>query len=99
MTAPRQESAEMPPDPQSLPDQQSPLSTPAVPVRGARVLLTGGAGLIGSTLADQLVDPGASDIVVVDDLSRGTRSNLASAMSKGPVRLIEADITDRALLR
>ena len=37
-------------------------------------------------------------IVVVDNFVRGRRENLAHALSKGPVTLIEGDIRDRALL-
>ncbi len=71
----------------------------SVPLPGARVLLTGGAGLIGSTLADQLVTRGVGEIVVLDDMSRGTSRNLATAMTSGKVHLVEGDINDRSLLR
>lgn len=68
-----------------------------------RVLITGGAGLIGSHIADLATDgrslPGAEEVVVVDNFVRGTRQNLAAAMATGKVRLIEGDIRDRALLR
>jgi UDP-glucose 4-epimerase len=40
-----------------------------------RALVTGGAGFIGSTLVDRLVGDG-HDVVVLDDLRRGKRSNL-----------------------
>jgi UDP-glucose 4-epimerase len=59
-----------------------------------RVLITGGAGLVGSHLADALVDAGASEIVVLDDFSRGRRENLAGAASSGRVRIVEGDIRD-----
>jgi UDP-glucose 4-epimerase len=65
---------------------------------GDRVLITGGAGLIGSHIADQLVDGGVGEIVVLDNFVRGRQSNLASAMARGPVRIVEGDIRDRALL-
>jgi UDP-glucose 4-epimerase len=51
-----------------------------------RVLVCGGAGFIGSTLTDRLTGDG-HDVVVLDDLSHGKRSNLRGA------RLIERDIT------
>ncbi len=51
-----------------------------------RVLVCGGAGFIGSTLTDRLTGDG-HDVVVLDDLSHGKRSNLRDA------RLIERDIT------
>jgi UDP-glucose 4-epimerase len=70
----------------------------AVPLAGSRCLVTGGAGTIGSTICDQLVAAGAAEVIVVDNLVRGRRDNLAGALSSGKVRLVEGDITDRALL-
>jgi UDP-glucose 4-epimerase len=64
-----------------------------------RVLVTGGAGAIGSNLADQLVQAGAREIVILDNFVRGRRDNLTWAMENGPVRLVEGDICDRALVR
>ena len=64
-------------------------------LRGARVLITGGAGAVGSNLADQLVRAGAGEIVVLDNLVRGRRDNLAWAMDHGNVDLVEGDIRDR----
>jgi UDP-glucose 4-epimerase len=58
-----------------------------------RVLITGGAGLIGSHIADALVDAGASEIVVFDDFSRGRRENLSGAIASGRVRIVEGDVT------
>jgi UDP-glucose 4-epimerase len=57
-----------------------------------RVLITGGAGLIGSHIADALVRSGVEEIVVLDDLTRGRRANLAEAAQSGHVRLIEGDV-------
>ena len=57
-----------------------------------RVLITGGAGLVGSHLADALIDAGASEIVVLDDFSRGRRENLARATASGRLRIFEGDI-------
>ncbi len=65
---------------------------------GARVLVTGGAGLIGSHVVDLLVEEGAAEIIVLDNFVRGTMSNLAGAMASGRVRIVEGDIRDRATL-
>jgi len=69
----------------------------AQPVTGQRVLVTGGAGTIGSTLVDQLVEAGVAEIVVLDNLVRGRRENLAGAQSVAGDRLIlvEGDVRDR----
>jgi UDP-glucose 4-epimerase len=67
-------------------------------LRGSRALVTGGAGTIGSHLVDQLVEAGAAEIIVLDNFVRGRRANLAHAVSSGPVRLVDGDIRDRALV-
>ena len=63
-----------------------------------RTLITGGAGLVGSHIADQLVRAGAGEIIVLDNFVRGRRDNLAWALAEGPVRIIEGDIRDRDAL-
>jgi UDP-glucose 4-epimerase len=75
---------------------REPTRTPAL--RNSRIVVTGGAGTIGSTIVDQLVDAGAAEIVVMDNLVRGRRANLISAMDRGPVTLVEGDIRDTALV-
>jgi UDP-glucose 4-epimerase len=67
-------------------------------LRGSRVLITGGAGAIGSHLCDLVVQAGARDIVVLDNFVRGRRDNLAWAESNGPVQVIDGDICDRELV-
>lgn len=57
-----------------------------------RFLITGGAGLVGSHIADALVLAGAADVIVLDKFSRGSLDNLQWAMAHGPVTVIEADI-------
>lgn len=61
------------------------------------VLVTGGAGFIGSNLVDALVADGRR-VVVVDDLSTGRRENLDAALARGAV-LHELDVTDGDALR
>ena len=70
-----------------------------VPIEGARALVTGGAGTIGSHVVDELVRGGAADVVVLDNFVRGRRDNLAWATAHGPVRLVEGDIRDQRLVR
>ncbi|HWY18961.1 MAG TPA: NAD-dependent epimerase/dehydratase family protein [Solirubrobacteraceae bacterium] len=67
-------------------------------IEGERALITGGAGAVGSNIADQLVRAGAREIVVLDNFVRGRRENLAWALANGPVRVVEGDICDRELV-
>ena len=67
-------------------------------IHGAQVLVTGGAGTIGSTLVDQLLDAGAAHVSVLDNLVRGRRANLDDALASGRVDLVEGDIRDRDLV-
>jgi UDP-glucose 4-epimerase len=69
-----------------------------VPVRGARALITGGAGTIGSTIVDQLLAADVGEVVVLDNLVRGRRENLTEARGTGRIRLVDGDIRDRDLL-
>ncbi|MFC1432383.1 NAD-dependent epimerase/dehydratase family protein [Streptacidiphilus sp. N1-3] len=68
-------------------------------VRGKRILVTGGAGTIGSNLVDLLVDNGAREIVVLDNFVRGRMANLATAMPSGLVEVVEGDIRDAGTVR
>lgn len=66
---------------------------------GADVLVTGGAGTIGSTIVDQLLAAGVAHVDVLDNLVRGRRSNLDDALASRLVTLVEGDIRDRDLVR
>jgi UDP-glucose 4-epimerase len=65
---------------------------------GAEVLVTGGAGTIGSTIVDQLLEAGAAHVDVLDNLVRGRVENLGSSMCSGRVSLIRGDLRDRDLV-
>lgn len=64
-----------------------------------KILVTGGAGFIGSNLVDALAEKGAHEILVADDFSTGTRENLAHHASDPRVRVVELDIRDKARVR
>ncbi|MCZ0985333.1 SDR family NAD(P)-dependent oxidoreductase [Streptomyces diastatochromogenes] len=68
-------------------------------VRGKKILVTGGAGTIGSNLVDLLAEGGAREIVVLDNFVRGRRANLAQALPSGVVEVVEGDIRDAATVR
>ena len=65
-------------------------------LQGARVLITGGAGLVGSHIADRVVQEAVGEVVVLDNFSRGRRESLALASRLGRVSIIDGDIRDRA---
>lgn len=61
-----------------------------------KALVTGGAGFIGSNLVDALVARG-DEVVVVDNLATGRRSNLEGALAAGRCELLELSVTDDRL--
>lgn len=61
-----------------------------------KILITGGAGFIGSHLAEALVDNGY-DIVIIDNLSRGKYENLQNIFDK--IQFIKGDITDFEMMQ
>lgn len=67
-------------------------------LQNTRTLITGGAGLVGSHIADLLVKERASEIVILDNFVRGRRENLAWAMRNGPVTVVEGDLRDQDLV-
>ncbi len=67
-------------------------------IKDSRVLVTGGAGFVGSYVTDLLLQEGAKEIVIVDNFLRGSMRNLEQAMPSGKVRVLEQDIRDAAAL-
>ncbi|HEY6630821.1 MAG TPA: NAD-dependent epimerase/dehydratase family protein [Rhizobiaceae bacterium] len=67
-------------------------------MRNKRVLITGGAGLVGSHIADLVAFEQPREIIILDNFVRGCRENLASAAAAFPLTVVEGDIRDRALL-
>ena len=66
-------------------------------MKNKRILITGGAGLIGSHIADLIAEE-AAEIVVLDNFVRGRRENLATAEQKGRVTIVEGDLLDKRLV-
>src|SRR2546423_7978820 len=70
---------------------------PQPPHRPRRVVVTGGAGFIGSHLVDALVARG-DDVLVIDDLSTGRQAHLTRALRAGAL-LEQADVRDGGAMR
>lgn len=62
-------------------------------IKNSRVLVTGGAGFIGSHLCDALINYG-NEVVVVDDLSTGSVDNIKHLLSNDNFEMIHEDILD-----
>ena len=67
-------------------------------LKGKRVLVTGGAGFIGSHIVDCLCDEDCTEIVALDNMVRGRPENLTRARANGPVHLVHGDIRDARLM-
>jgi UDP-glucose 4-epimerase len=63
----------------------------------SKVLVTGGAGFIGSHMVDRLVNDGY-DVRIIDDLSTGRIENIQSLLSAGMVDFVKGDIRDASLV-
>jgi len=62
-----------------------------------RAVVTGGAGFIGSHIADELVARGYQ-VAIIDDLSTGNKENIASLLNQNDVEFTECSITDLSML-
>jgi UDP-glucose 4-epimerase len=77
------------PEPESAP---RPVPDPGL--AGSRVLVTGGAGFIGSHLVDALLGFGVEHVRVLDNLVNGTRDNLGHLAGNSAVNLLVGDVRD-----
>jgi len=67
-------------------------------VEDLNVLVTGGAGFIGSHLVDALVSSG-NEVIVLDNFSSGKRENLKNHLNNRNVKIIEGDVRDKKILK
>lgn len=65
---------------------------------GDRILVTGGAGNVGSHIVDLAIQNGADHVIVLDNFVRGRRENLEWAEANGSVEVVDGDICDRDLV-
>jgi UDP-glucose 4-epimerase len=70
-----------------------------VNISGKKIVVVGGAGLVGSHIVDQLLLEPICEVVVYDNFVRGTHANLAHAVKNSKVRIVTGSILDRDLLR
>lgn len=67
-------------------------------VKDSTILVTGGAGFIGSYVIEQLLPLAPGKIVIIDNFIRGSRENMKSFINNPVIELVEGDIRDTALL-
>lgn len=68
-------------------------------LKDKRIVVIGGAGLVGSHIVDQLVQEPLREVVVFDNFVRGTRENLSQAMKSPKLKVVEGSMTDQKALR
>ena len=68
-------------------------------LEGTRVLVTGGAGLVGSHIVDQLLAEEVEQVIVLDNFIRGRQENLEAALCSDRVQIVQGDIRDSAMVQ
>ncbi len=67
-------------------------------LKNSNILITGGAGFIGSWTIDNLVNEKVKSITVIDNFSRGSKDNLKNLIKSQRIKLVKGDIRDRKLV-
>lgn len=67
-------------------------------IRDSVILITGGAGFIGSYLVEELLRSNPAKIIILDNLIRGSFNNMSSFIGNPVVEFVEGDIRDTTLL-
>ena len=65
--------------------------------KNKRIVITGGAGFIGSNLAEELYTD--NDVIIIDDLSTGKLSNINNLINRENVKFIQGSILDIQVLK
>lgn len=64
----------------------------AVPVKGSKLMVIGGASLVGSATVDEMLARGAAEVVIFDNLSFGGQPNIAHLEGNPKVKVVQGDI-------
>lgn len=76
------------------------VGVPKREIAGKHVVVTGGAGFIGSHLIDLLIEEGVGQLTIIDNLFLGTQANLMDAYKRKPeVRFLPIDASDNQAMR
>ena len=67
-------------------------------IANSRILVTGGAGFVGSHIVDALLAEGAAEVIAIDNMVRGNYQNIQKASQNKNFRFVEGDIRDQALV-
>jgi len=67
-------------------------------IKGSTILVTGGAGFIGSYVVEQLIPLEPAKIIIIDNLIRGSRANMKNFIENPKVEFHEGDIRDQSLI-
>ena len=67
-------------------------------VKGSIILITGGAGFVGSHLADKLLLKKPKKIIIIDNMLRGTNHNIKNLLYNSKVEIHKADIRNFEVL-
>lgn len=67
-------------------------------LEGKRILVTGGAGFVGSFIVDLVFREKIREVIVLDNFIRGSRNNLKNILSWPDLRVVKGDIRNRQLL-
>ncbi len=68
-------------------------------IKNSKILVTGGAGFIGSHIVDALVKKDVKEVIVFDNFSRGKKENLKQALTSGKVKIFKGDIRNPSQLK
>jgi UDP-glucose 4-epimerase len=66
--------------------------TKSVPIDGGRILIVGGASLVGSASAERFLDAGAAEVVIFDNLSQGTLAALKHLEGDPRLKIVAGDV-------